>query len=44
MKILSIMIVVIAMLTIHWLQTSYTDAMEKCQQNHSYDTCAYALR
>lgn len=44
MKILSIMIVIIALLAVHWLQISYTDAMEKCQVTHSYDTCAYNLR
>ena len=44
MKRLSFLVIILGIIAIHYLQTSYTDAMEKCQQNHSYDTCAYALR
>lgn len=44
MKILSILIVIGAILLIHWMQTSHTNAMNICQEKHSYDTCAYNLR
>lgn len=36
--------VIAAIVLIHWMQTSHTQAMEACQVKHSYDTCAYALR
>ena len=44
MKILSKIIVIVAILLIHWMQTSYSNAMNTCQEKHSYDTCAYNLR
>ena len=43
MKILSTIIVILAILLIHWMQTSYTNAMNTCQEKHSYDTCFWTF-
>lgn len=44
MKIIAIMVVIIAIVFIHWIQTSHSDALNNCQENHSYDICVYSLR